>query len=84
VIFDPDTGKLIDPDGLKGAARYGIGRVTHAAYDPSTGEEVSSEKQQRNHLNRQQDEMSARMGYDVTYGQADPTDRSTLGITPDE
>lgn len=79
-LFDPETGKLLDRDGLKSVK---FGSVYHGSFNPSTGQYTASVKDMGEQLKKQSDSMSERMGFDVNYQFADPADRKTLGVTED-
>lgn len=80
-LFDPETGKLIDPDALK-SIRFG--NVYHGDWNPATGTYTSGVKDMSDQLKSKSDSMSERMGFEVNYQLADPADKKTLGVTEEE
>lgn len=79
-LFDPDTGKERHPGDLK-TVRFG--RVVHGGYSLNTGQYESGLKSDRDNLKRKSEEESERMGFDVSYAYADPSDRKHLGVSDD-
>lgn len=60
-----------------------IAPVQQAHFDRTVGKEISSNRQFRDELNRKQDEMSERLGFEQRYAIADGSDRNALGVSPD-
>jgi hypothetical protein len=52
-------------------------------FNNSTGKYVSNRRAFRSQLDAKSDEMSARLGYDVKYGEVDPSDQKAIGVTSD-
>lgn len=52
-------------------------------FNNSTGKYVSNKRDFRSQLDAKSDEMSARLGYDVKYGEVDPSDQKSIGVTTD-
>lgn len=60
-----------------------IAPVQQAHFDRTIGKEISSHRAFRDELNRKQDEMSERLGFEQRYAIADGSDRDALGVSPD-
>ena len=52
-------------------------------FNNSTGQYVSNKRDFTSQLDAKSDEMSARLGYDVKYGEVDVSDQKNLGVTND-
>lgn len=52
-------------------------------FNNSTGKFVTNKRAFRSQLDAKSDEMSERLGYDVKYGEVDPSDQKAIGVTND-
>lgn len=62
---------------------FNFGRPMPAHYSPFLDAHVTSRKHYDDLSKIQQEEMSARMGYDVSYDEIDPTDARAAGVKGD-